>query len=197
MQQKTLWGERVPGAPYPFRVADLASLPNNAYTYEIVEGELIRMPGSGIDASKIALRLAAFLLAFVTSRNLGDVTGADGTYDLTRPGDPTETALVPDVAFVQAGRLPARNPGYGKLAPDLVAEVASPSQYRPEMADKAMLYLDRGVRLVWVVWPNRQEVDVWRATSPQAPVATLGIAESLDGYEVVPGFTCPLADLFN
>ena len=145
----------------------------------------------------IALRLAAFLLVFVTSRNLGDVTGADGTYDLTRPGDPAETALVPDVAFVQAGRLPARNPGYGKLAPDLVAEVASPSRYRPEMADKAKLYLDRGVRLVWVLWPNRQEADVWWPASPQAPMATLGIADSLDGYDVVPGFTCPLADLFK
>jgi len=197
MQQKTLWGERVHGAPYPFRVADLAHLPDDENTYEVVEGELISMPGSGIDASKIALRLAAFLLVFVTSRNLGDVTGADGTYDLTRPGDPVETALVPDVAFVQAGRLPARNPGYGKLAPDLVAEVASPSQYRPEMADKAKLYLDRGVRLVWVLWPNRQEADVWRPASPQAPVATLGITESLDGYDVVPGFTCPLTDLFR
>lgn len=197
MQQKTLWGERVHGAAYPFRVADLAHLPDDEYTYEIVEGELIRMPGSGIDASRIALRLAAFLLVFVTSRNLGDVTGADGTYDLTRPGESAETALVPDVAFVQAGRLPTRNPGYGKLAPDLVAEVASPSQYRPEMADKAKLYLDRGVRLVWVLWPNRQEADVWRPASPQAPVATLGIADSLDGYDVVPGFTCPLADLFK
>jgi Uma2 family endonuclease len=89
------------------------------------------------------------------------------------------------------------NPGYGKLAPDLAAEVVSPSQYRPEMADKAKRYLDRGVRLVWIIWPQRKEVDVWRSTSLQAPVATLRIVDSLDGYDVVPGFTCPLADLFK
>ncbi len=197
MQQKTLWGERVPGAPYPFRVADLAQLPADDYTYEIVEGELLRVPGSGFDASEISALLIHALLSFVLPRGLGRVSSSDGTYDLTRPGDPADTALVPDVAFVQTGRLPTRNPGYAKLAPDLVAEVASPSQYRPEMADKAKLYLDRGVRLVWVVWPNRQEADVWRPASPQAPVVTLGIADSLDGYDVLPGFTCPLADLFK
>jgi Uma2 family endonuclease len=197
MQHKLLWGERVPNAPYPFRAADLAKQPDDAYTYEVVEGELIRMPGSGIDASKIAALLIHSLLTFVLPRNLGDVTSSDGTFDLTRPGDPADTALVPDVAFVQAGRLPARNPGYGKLAPDLVAEVASPTQYRPEMSDKAQLYLDRGVRLVWILWPQRQEVDVWRASSPKAPVVTLGMADRLEGYEVLPGFTCPLTDLFR
>ena len=115
MQQKTLWGERVPGAPYPFHVADLEKLPDDGYTYEIVE----------------------------------------------------------------------------------VAEVVSPSQYRPEMDAKAQLYLDRGVRLVWIIWPNRQEVDVWRPISPQAPIAILSLGDILDGLDVLPGFTCPLADLFN
>ncbi|HLY32633.1 MAG TPA: Uma2 family endonuclease, partial [Ktedonobacterales bacterium] len=158
MQQKILWGERAPGMQYPFPISALSTLPNDEYTYEIVEGELIRMAGSGIDASEIAARLIYYLMGFVLPRGLGRITSSDGTYDLTRPGDPTDTALVPDVAFVQAGRLPARNPGYGKVSPDLVAEVASPSQSRPEMNTKAQFYLDRGVRLVWVLWPNRQEV---------------------------------------
>ena len=197
MQQKTLWGERVLGARYPFPIADLATLPDDGYTYELVEGELIRMPGSGINAARVASRLFGALLVYVTGRGLGEVLGADATYDLTRPGEATATALVPDISFVLAGRLPADNPGYGKLPPDLAIEVVSPSQYRPEMAAKAKVYLDRGVRLVWIIWPQRQEVDVWRMSSPQAPVATLGIGEGLDGYDVLPGFTCPLADLFK
>lgn len=197
MRQQILWGERVSGASYPFPVADLEKLPDDGYTYEVVEGVLIRMPGSGYDASKIAALLIHLLLSFVIPRKLGDVTGADGTYDLTQPGATVETALIPDVAFVQATRAPARNPGYAKLAPDLVAEVASPSQYRPEMNAKAQLYLERGVRLVWVLWPQRQEVDICRPDSPQSPVATLGIADSLNGFDILPGFACPLADLFT
>ncbi len=197
MQQKTIWGERVPGARYPFPIADLATLPDDSYTYELFEGELIRMSASGINAARVASRHFGALLVYVTGRGLGEVLGADATYDLTRPGETSATALVPDVSFVLAGRLPADNPGYGKLPPDLVAEVVSPSQYRPEMATKAKVYLDRGVRLVWIIWPQRKEVDVWRSASPHAPVATLSIAENLDGYDVVPGFTCPLADLFK
>ncbi len=201
MQQKTLWGERVPDAPYPFPVADLATLPDDGSTYEIVEGELIRMPASGVKASRTALRLASALLAYGEATGLGEALGQDGTYDLTLPGDLVPTVLVPDVSFVLAGRLPANDAPdadkYAHLAPDLAAEVVSPSQYRPEMAAKAKLYLDKGVRLVWMIWPTRKEVDVWCAASPNAPVATLRFTDSLDGLDVVPGFTYPLAQLFR
>jgi len=157
------------------------------------------MPGSASQAARIAMRLVYFLMAFTFPRKLGDVTGPDGTYDLTQPGDATETALIPDVAFVQAGRLPAilsaAAKQYPRLAPDLAAEVVSPSQGRTEMDDKARLYLDRDVRLVWVIWPDTQTVDVWRPGA-DTPVATPGANDQLDGLDVIPGFICPVADLF-
>ena len=83
------------------------------------------------------------------------------------------------------------------MAPDLVAEVVSPSQFHPEMNAKAQLYIARGVRLVWVIWPDAQEIDVWRPAAPTAPVMTLGINDTLDGFDVVPGFTMPVTDLFS
>ncbi len=193
------WGEVVPNALYPMRVADLAGLPNDGQQYEIVEGRLVRMPGSASQAARIAMRLVYFLMAFTFPRKLGDVTGPDGTYDLTQLGDPTETALIPDAAFVRAGRLPALlSPAakqYPRLAPDLAAEVVSPSQGRAEMDEKARLYLARGVRLVWVIWPDTQTVDLWRPGAA-TPTATLGANDSLDGLDVIPGFICPVADLF-
>jgi Uma2 family endonuclease len=127
------------------------------------------------------------------------VTGADGTFDLTQPDDAGDTGLVPDVAFVRAERVPLRtSPEYAKawhLAPDLVAEVVSPNQFHPEMAAKARLYLAAGVRLVWVVWPKHQQVDVWRQGADH-PVGILKIGDNLDGLDVLPGFSYPLADLF-
>src|SRR5579883_2563238 len=100
--------------------------------------------------------MSTALSVFVQPPKLGDVTGPDGEFDLTQPGDATETALIPDVAFVRAGRLPAIDSAAAdtipRIVPDLVAEIASPNQYRPEMAEKARLYLERGVRLVWVIW---------------------------------------------
>ena len=82
------------------------------------------------------------------------------------------------------------------MAPDLAAEIVSPSQYHPEMDAKARLFLARGVRLVWVIWPTAQEIDVWRPGS-MTPVATLHASDTLDGLDVLPGFTLPVAELFT
>jgi Uma2 family endonuclease len=194
------WAEEVPGAPYPMTVDDLLALPDDAeWQYELVDGRLVRMPGSGWEAARITTRLIIALGGFVEAHSLGAVTGPDGTYNLTPQRTAQETGLVPDVAFVRAGRLPT--PGtdeYTKaprLAPDLVAEVVSPSQFHPEMNTKALRYLAAGVRLVWLVWPKYQQVEVWRPSST-TPVATLTAPDALDGLDVVPGFTYPLARLF-
>ncbi len=204
MAQNTLapWAELVPDTG-PMSVDDLLALPDDGFIYELVEGRLVRMPGSGLEASSIAANLLVEMGSFVRAHHLGRVTGADGTYNLTQPGDEGETGLVPDVAFVRADRLPPReSPEYAKaphLAPDLAAEVVSPSQFRPEMAAKARLYLASGVRLVWFIWPRYQQVDVWRlppAGDVGQPMATLRMGDALDGLDVLPGFTYPLADLF-
>lgn len=195
------WGEAVPDAGR-MTVDELLALPQDEWMYELVEGRLVRMPGSGGEASLIALRLAAALLAFADAHGLGVVTGADGTYNLTQPGDPAETGLVPDVAFVRREHVPRRtSPVYAQawhVAPDLVVEVASPNQYRPDMKDKAQRYLTAGVRMVWVIWPKSRQVDVWRAGAQGAPqvFATLKSGDALDGLDVLPGFSHPVADLF-
>lgn len=201
MAQETLapWAELVPDAAN-MTVNQLLGLPEDRrWRYEVVEGRLVRMAASGGEAAVIATELLTALNVFVRAHSLGRVTGADGTYDLTQPGDTKETGLVPDVAFVRAERVPPRtSPDYAKawrLAPDLVAEVVSPTQFRPEMASKARRYLAAGVRLVWIVWPRNQQVDVWRPGADQ-PIATLNAGDVLDGLDVVPGFLYPLANIF-
>ena len=200
MAHETLapWAELVPDKG-PMTVDELLALPDDGWMYELVEGRLVRMPASGFEASRIAVRLIIALGTFVQAHGLGAITGSDGTYDLTQPGDAADTGLVPDVAFVRAERIPPRtSPEYAKaprLAPDLAVEVVSPHQYRPEMAAKTQRYLAAGVRLVWVIWPQRQQVDVWRPGS-NGPVATLVVSDTLDGQDVLPGFTYPVAELF-
>jgi Uma2 family endonuclease len=195
------WAELVPGMG-PMTVDGLLALPDDELggQYELVEGRLVRMPPSGGQASRIAMRLGAALLAFVDRQHLGAVTGQDGAFDLTRAGDPRPTLLAPDVAYVRAaGVPPADSPVYARawpVAPDIAAEVASPNQYRPELGAKARRYLDAGVQLVWVIWPARREVDLWRPGA-QEPVQTLTIGDAFDGLDVLPGFTYPLADLFD
>lgn len=201
MAHETLapWAEIVPGAPYPMTVDALMALPDDGRRYELVEGRLVTVAPSGGGASTISGNLVAALHGYVRPRKLGAITVTDGEYVLSRPGQPP-TALAPDAAFVREDRLPARDsPAWERpwqLAPDLAAEVVSPNQYRPEMADKACLYLASGVRLVWIIWPKLRQVDVWRPGADN-PVATLGAGDQLDGLDVLPGFSYPVASLFQ
>jgi len=181
----------------PMTVDDLHAIPDDGYVYELVQGVLVRMPMSGLRASSVGMRLAIRLGAYVEDNSLGVITGEQGGYRLD-PAHPLDTEVAPDVAFVRADRLPSpTSPDDDKaprLAPDLAVEVASENQFAPGMATKARTYLIFGTRLVWVIWPRYKRVDVWRPG--HEPPLSLGIDDTLDGEDVVPGFTFPVARLF-
>ena len=71
------------------------------------------------------------------------------------------------------------------------------------MAAKMHIYLRGGTRPVWVVWPERQAVDVWRPgdlrpdAAAMRPSATFDANDTLDGEDVVAGFRAPLARLLR
>lgn len=155
----------------------------------------------GFEHGELTQNLSAPLHLYVKAHKLGVVTAAETGYLLSRPGE-DDTVFAPDIAFVGAARLadqpPAGSAGrrrHLRVAPDLAVEVPSPDQYRPEMAAKARQYLAAGVRLVWVIWTNRREVDVWQPGSDQ-PTATLRGDDWLDGLDVIPGFRFPVFELF-
>lgn len=188
-----LWGHIVPKAG-PIAVDTLLEMPDDGYRYEVVEGILIRMAGSGFDATTIGGNVYFALRSFVQPRRMGAVTPADGVYRFPN----AETGLLPDVGFVEASKVlliaDRRKPI--PFAPDLAVEVASPDQTAEAMAAKSRIYLNGGTRLVWVVWPARREVDVWRRGEDSGPVSTLTVETVLDGGDVVPGFFLPVADIF-
>jgi Uma2 family endonuclease len=157
---------------------------------ELVEGTLVEK-AMGFRESLLACALIEFLRAFVVPRNLGMVTGADGTVRLI-PG----LVRMPDVAFISWDRLPGRRvprEPMPDLAPDLAVEVLSESNTRREMARKRREYFEAGTRLVWEIDPERRTVAVY--TSPDA-TTLLDASATLDGGAVLPGFSIRVADLF-
>jgi Uma2 family endonuclease len=102
---------------------------------------------------------------------------------------------MPDISFVAKGRLPDdKSPeGYVKLAPDLAVEVASPKDTYEEVQIKVAEYKSAKVRLIWVVSPKTRTVLIRRLDGTCAEV---GEAGELSGEDVIPGFTCKVADLF-
>jgi len=187
------WAEVVPGDG-PVTVDLLLTLPDDGYRYEVVEGVLVRMAGSGDEATTIAFNVGLALGNFVVPRRLGRLTGADGVYKF--PG--AETGLLPDVGFYAAEKraLIVDRAKPIPFAPDLAVEVASPSQDAGDMAAKARTYLHGGTRLVWVVWPQSGHIDVWRPGNLAAPATTLHTGDTLDGEDVIPGFRHPVAAVF-
>jgi len=188
------WAELVPGVD-PMTVEDLLNWPDDdGYRYEVVEGVLVRMAGSKPRALFITMRLLRALDAHVEEQGLGQVTPPDGVYDFERTGQPN-TGLLPDIGFIRAALLPQLDlDKVIPFAPDLAVEIASDNQYRPAMNIKAGRYLKAGTRLVWIIYPHWQQVDVWQPGNT-APT-TLAGGNTLDGKDVVPGFSYPVVRLF-
>jgi Uma2 family endonuclease len=172
---------------------ELLLLPDDAWRYELVDGRLVRMAPTGSEHGEITAEVVLAVGQFVKERRLGTVYTGEPGYWISAPGSP-DTVLAPDLAFVRAERAAAaRVPGYPRLAPDLVVEVVSPSQARSEMAAKAERWLEAGVRLVWLVYPQIKQVEVWRDGTMKT---VLTIEDELSGEDVLPGFALPIKDLF-
>lgn len=101
----------------------------------------------------------------------------------------------PDVSVVRAGRFPNDQPpdGWYTLAPDLAVEVHSPTDRAEEVEERVADYRAAGVKLVWLVSTQWRTVLVRRLDGTAAEV---GPAGELGGEDVLPGFSCTVADLF-
>ena len=174
-------------------VAELLAIEDDGYQYELVNGEIRRMSPAGGEASMLAGGILARLWLYANERHLGRVFGADGTFVLI---ENPPTAVAPDVAFVRMERIPPASelPRPLHMAPDLAVEVVSPGDTMPNVAEKVRLYLETGTPLVWVVLPRRQQVMVHQ---PGHDPLTLGLDDTLDGGEIIAGFSLKVADIFR
>ncbi|MCY3892537.1 MAG: Uma2 family endonuclease [Acidimicrobiaceae bacterium] len=166
---------------------------------ELVRGVFCEVMSAGYRHGMIVVRLAGRLVDYADERRCGTVVASDTGILLERDPD---TVREPDIAFTSADRLsPSAAPtGYSDVVPDLVVEVASPSDRPGELAERAEMWLGFGVRLLWVVHPDSMTVEVHSADAQPASVPlpeTLTLDDELDGGSVLPGFSFPLRRLFS
>jgi len=167
------------------------ALPDDGSRYEIVNGVLVNMGNSGIEHGYIASILNILVGGYVLSHKLGIICDSSTAFKM-KAGN----KRAPDLSFVSKTRLQGikRLPkGFFEGAPDLAVEVISPSNTFEELHDKIVEYFENGCRLVWVIHPDEQSVMVYYHPRPDR---LLKITDILDGEEVIPGFTLPVADLF-
>ena len=173
--------------------AEFMALNRDGHRYELVNGELMDMGNSGAKHGYIAVILSAALFNSVSTRKLGAIFDSSTAFKM-KSGNKRS----PDVSFMAKERLQGLDDlpdGFLEGAPDLAVEILSPSNTVEEIHNKLVEYFDNGSRLVWVIHPKEQYVLVYR--SAQEPDRLLKSADSLDGEDIVPGFTLPVAELFQ
>jgi Uma2 family endonuclease len=172
--------------------ADLARMPADGLRYELVKGELRTMLPSGGEHGAVGINLAVPLGQHVKANQFGVVLGAETGFMIARDPD---TVRAPDVAFVRKERIPAAGipRSFWPGAPDLAAEVVSPNDTVFEVDEKVQEWLGAGTAQVWVINPRRRTVTVYRAPTD---VTILSDQDTLDGGALLPGFRCPVRDLF-
>lgn len=172
---------------------DLLRMPDDGWRYELVEGELRRMPLPGFRHGRIANRIAVGLSNHVESKSLGIVVAAETGFLLRQGPDEVRGA---DVAFISSARYEAASFSEEKHfpgAPDLAIEVVSPSDTYSEVEEKVLAWLRAGARLVVVADPKKEVFFVHR---PDATPEILTAADTLDASAAVPGWTFKVGDAF-
>ncbi len=149
------------------------------------KGELIAMPPTGGETGQRNLSLTAQLgIWSETHEDLGIAFDSSTGFVL-----PNGATLSPDAAWVSRPRWEAltleQRRGFPPLCPDFVAELRSASDRLSRLQTKMQEYLDNGVRLGWLIDPQRQQVEIYRSGRD---VEVLDRPIALSGEDVLPEF---------
>jgi len=173
---------------------DLLRMPDGGKGFELVNGELKELnvsKESSHIAGEIYLRIKRFCDA-----NQPAWVFPEGTSYRCFADDPGRVRR-PDTSLIALARMTAAQyyeDGHCPIVPDLAVEVISPTDVADEVAGKIEEWLAAGVKLLWEVYPNTRTV---RAHRPDTPITPFRNADTLTAPDLLPGFACPVADLFR
>lgn len=162
--------------------------------YELIRGVLTeKHVPTGHPHSVTVSCSHGMLFIYTLETDYGVVVTGEPGYRLE--SDP-DTVRCPDVAWFAPGRIPEGTAGFPELTPDLCIEVASPSNSRADrlLSDKARMWLDFGAREVWALNPENSTVMRYR---PDESPVLLTDEETLEGGDLLPGFSVPVWQLFR
>jgi len=117
---------------------------------------------------------------------------------------PDGSVLSPDASIVRQERWRALTPeqrrGFAPLCPDLVVELASPSDDGPRgliaLRRKMTAYQANGAQLGWLLIPEEQAVEIWSAIDKVEP-QRVDAATELDAGPLFPGLRIDLEEIWT
>lgn len=167
-----------------------SALPENRdRIFELINGEIVELSPTQRHGFVTGI-LMGLLYIYLTENPIG-WGFVEARYQL--PGD-KHNAYIPDLSFVREieGREIVEN-GPAPYMPDFAVEVKSPDDNEDEMRRKAAYYLKHGTKIVWLIFPDKKQVEV----HTDKGVQTFGIDDTLDGGDVLPGFKVAVKQIFK
>ena len=156
--------------------------------YEYIKGELIPVSPTSLEHGNITTNLFLPLGLYVRENDLGSVYMPDTGFKVG------ERVLMPDIAFLTSARIPDDLSKASPVPPDLAVEVVSPTDVSRQIEEKVFAYLEAGTQLVWVLKPVSKTVTIYRS---ETDITLLTRNDTLTGENVVEGFSCQVAELFE
>ena len=173
----------------------LLALPDNGIDRELIRGALREreMTKRNRWHSRVESRIAKHLDNWLDTQPAprGEVVSGEAGFRLQRE---PETGVGIDVAYVSAevaGRAPESS--FFDGPPVLAVEILSPSDKQDEIDEKIVLYLECGVKIVWIVNPRLKTLTVYR---PDAAPVIFAPGQELGGGGEMPGFRIAVSNLF-
>lgn len=165
--------------------------------YEVVRGEIRDSSPMSKHAKRVANRLKRAVDRYLDDHPIGECA-VEVPFHIPLPDDATRTRI-PDWSYVSFARWPADRPdsrteNAWEIVPEVAAEVVSPTDGADDLLAKVREYLRGGVRLVWVFYPQVQEVHAyWHGANT---VRVYAADDTLDAGDILPGFQTPVGPLF-
>ena len=160
---------------------------NQEGLFELINGEIVeKMPTE--EHGYLAGLFITMLNNYVISRKLGIVA----TKARHRPATDTQNDRIPDVSFSKGQRSLIKAGAVPRM-PDLAIEIQSPDDSIKAMREKAAYYLANRTQLVWLVFPQKRYIEVYR---PGEEMEILFGSDVLEGGDLLPGFTLSVTEVF-
>jgi Uma2 family endonuclease len=184
----------------PEQFAELCQANPDAVLELAADGSLICMTPAGSDTGARNADLLFQIQAW--ARASGGWKAFDSSTGFRLPDG---SVLSPDAALVALDRWQALSPeqrrGFAPLCPDLMVELASPTDEGPRgltaLRHKMEAYQRNGARLGWLLIPQERAVEVWGPLA-DPPLERLRIeaATLLDGTPEFPGLVIELGEIW-
>jgi len=156
------------------------------------DGELIVMPPTGGETGKRNINIAADVVIWNRQTGLGEAFDSSTGYNFTAFGGRNPS---PDVSWIDKSRLEGIDiSGFIPVVPDFAIELRSKSDLLKDVRAKMEEYRRVGVRLGWLIDPQKQQVEIYR---PGREVEILQSPISLSGEDVLPGFVLNVSSIFD